>query len=301
MTITQHVQSLIILTTFTHNLIGTGTRRQDVTTIYPSPSIVFLSKSYSIYGVSALVISIIYCVFLALMMVQVYRESEFAKTLFIWMFIYNCLISEICLYLLFKPFQFYHQDINVGTVSQPNVVVCEIDSIKDTTENLFNVVIWSAMLLIIMHFVYMGAHVCLICFKCYESRMHFHRGRQHSVNLTENSGINDGTLRSDRRMNIAKLRQCVCKWSVIGIVIMLMMVFFLGLTIYATIVMIAAGTRSDDYDTRKLAMISVVTVLVFASLIDSPWVWFKVKRKYTGTQTMPHGHRPIAQYRRMDT
>ena len=234
----------------------------------------FLSKSYALYGISALVITIIYALFISLMLFQVARLPDFAKSLYIWIFIYNVLISEVCLYLLFKPFQYYHKDINVG---DDIIVTCEIDSIKDTMEIMFNWVIWIAMIFVFTHFLYMIVHLCSICYKCIDSKRHQNRGRQNSVNLILNNDINDGkNLYNYYKMTSVRAKTFCCKWSLIGFVIIFTMIFFLGLTIYATIIMIVAGTKTDDYDAKKLTMITIVTILIFSSLIDSPWMWRRI-------------------------
>ncbi len=238
-------------------------------------SMTFLSKSYRVYGITCIVICIIYAIFLSFMIFQVHRLPGFAKSLFVWIFIYNILVSEVCLYLLFKPFQYYHKDFRVG--ENNDIITCEIDSIKDTTERMFNWMIWISMLFVFMHFMYMVINVCVMCWKCIDSKRHQNRGRQHSVNLVLNNTINGGkNLYTYYKMSAVRAKQYCCKWSLIGIIIILTMIFFLALTIYATVVMIAAGSRSGDYNSGKSAMIIIVTVLIFSSLLDSPWIWLKI-------------------------
>ena len=66
-----------------------------------------------------------------------------SNSLMIYILIYNFLVSEICLYLMYKPFQYYHKRVEID---EDYNAVCEIDSMQNSTvKDLLTGCIWISL------------------------------------------------------------------------------------------------------------------------------------------------------------
>eukprot|EP01084_Bolivina_argentea_P032136 59445_1 len=232
----------------------------------------FFAKSYKAYGIWSIVTTGLYSLGLIGIMYYVYTTPSLAMILLRWILIYNILISEIFLYLLFKPFQYHHEELVVGINAKD--IVCDVNSISDTAANVISKTIFVSVGLMALHFIYIIYRICGYCYVCIRSHKYSNRMKQNSVDINDmEKQINYGT-HNDTWADFSMIKY-KCRWDLCGIVVGLLMGFFLGISIYATYKMIEAG--HDDLDQGKITIISFVMALIFLSLIDNPWLLIKMR------------------------
>merc|ERR1712129_601516 len=94
-----------------------------------------------------------------------------------------------------------------------------------------------------------------------------------------------------------KLMRHRCRWTFFGLIVVILMIFFLGVCVYATFKMIQAGHQ--QYDEWKINIIVCVMSLIFLSFVDNPWIYYKIKtiltkkRNKATNEVMLH---PVKQY-----
>eukprot|EP01084_Bolivina_argentea_P138650 244060_1 len=187
-----------------------------------------------------------------------------------WILIYNILISEICLYLLFKPFQFYRQDLIVGNNNKQ--IVCEINSIHNNTAEILTYTIWISIPLMLFHVMYILYRLCIYGHRWYVSYRNENRNRQESISLELNQQISYGSNNNYQHIEIKKYK---LRWGFCAILVLGLMLFFLSIGIYAMVVMIKVSYVR--FDTWKTAWIASTIVLLILSIFDNPWLFYKCK------------------------
>ena len=235
----------------------------------------FFVKDYTAYGIWSIVVTSLYSLAIMGVMYYVYSTPNIAIILLRWILIYNILVSEIFLYLLFKPFQYYHKDINIPNNAIKDEITCEINSIHDDAVDVISWTIFMSVGLMILHFGYILYRLCGYLKVCYKAYKTGNRLRQESVSLVEmKQQINYGTGNGHSFDFIIMKHRC--RWGLCGIIVGLLMMFFLCVSIYATYRMIEAGKQ--EFDDFKIIIISFVMTLIFLSLIDNPWILLKIKQ-----------------------
>ena len=158
------------------------------------------------------------------------------------------------------------------------------------------------LIIIFLHcLIYAGCHICYIIYKiffycriCIRSRKNEHRGRQQSIPIGQNDKIINGVDNKYYKLSSVEAKRYAIKWIIIGSTVLLMMLFFLCLSIYCTVAMIRAGVQSKgEYDAWKISRIYAVMILLGLSFFDSPLIWLKVYEKcISGKNTQDHDGPP---------
>ena len=223
-----------------------------------------------------------YALLLIIMVIQAIRAPTYSNPLMVYMLIYNFLISEICLYLIYKPFQYYHLNIMVlPDYDKHNHAICEIDSIQNSNvKELLSYSIWISFFLAACHVGYIIYKLIFYCKICIKSKRNENRGRQQSINIKNNYKIINGVDNKYYKLSSIEAKSYACKWFCIGGTVLCTMLFFLCLSIYCTVIMIKAGMKNKgEYDAWKKTIICIVMTLLFLSLFDSPLIWLKIYEK----------------------
>eukprot|EP01083_Nonionella_stella_P032257 88308_1 len=256
-------------------------------------SMFFFVKSYTAYGVWSIIVAVSYglCLIGSMYYLRVNANVDLMYILLRWILIYNILVSEVFLYLIFKPFQYHNKDLMVG--KNKKKIMCQVSSIRDVTSSVISVTIYLSIGLVLFHVIYIAYKVCLFCSHCIESYKRENRMKQVSVSISEmdhqiNYGSVDPNMFALCMIKYQQFRRNIC-----GIVVAVLMAFFLTVSIYATYRMIHVG--HEEYDESKVTVISLVMSLIFLSLIDSPWICSKIHifhccklEKESGTKDMHH-------------
>eukprot|EP01083_Nonionella_stella_P003110 8851_1 len=230
----------------------------------PITTLVFLVKSYQSYGVMGIALTVSYSIALLAVLIVSLGMPIVYMLIFRWILIYNVFVSEICLYLLFKPFQFYRKELFVG--DKRKQIICEINSIRDVTAQILTFTIWISVLCMLAHVLYVLYRFVRYCKRYFVSYTHQNRNRQESVSLTSNQKITYGTHIGGTH----KLR-----WGFCAVIVTLLMMFFLGIGMYAMTHMIIVSYQG--LDTWHVAWIVCTTLLLLLSICDNPWVFDKIR------------------------
>eukprot|EP01084_Bolivina_argentea_P089989 162225_1 len=110
-------------------------------------------KNYIIYGVAALICTILYIIFMiAAVIVNKENKSTSSAVIFI---IANVQMSSICAYCMIKPYQYYLETYEYGTIQ----FQCYKDSLNEDIEDILSLLVYCAVALVMMPFF-------LYCFRC---------------------------------------------------------------------------------------------------------------------------------------
>eukprot|EP01084_Bolivina_argentea_P125610 222533_1 len=237
-------------------------------------SMYMFAKSYTTYGNWALAMGLVY--FFA-MGILLWCFKDRYDTISIFIFIYNVVMAELCLYWLFKPHQYHRQTIDYETTTAE----CEVDLISSDAEDMLTIVIFTSFGLLFLQIIYCIGSCCKLCKKacCIWSQ-----GDNRRSTITSHLIDEDG--------NPAKCdKGCCCYylWMIIGVIVIIIMLCFAVLLCWAHFVMIDAAYKSDD-DKTKMVYIWIVNVFLLMSLLDifcfpfckqnvGWFIFFKVKTK----------------------
>eukprot|EP01084_Bolivina_argentea_P030581 56638_1 len=232
-------------------------------------SMIYFIKSYTAYGYIALALTTTYAAFNFLLIVLTCcGMRDMTLTFFRWTWIYNVGITEVCLYLMLKPFQY--KNIHNG--------FCQIDSISEFYENVLTYSILCSLALVTLQLLWVCGWIIYYIFKCVKSCKDHHRGRNVSVDLDINEqiqrGVGTGYIKLPRSSSDTNDKKVTCCGGFIGIITFLVMLCFLIL-----VIMIACKTLNPENEkNHKLLdkpLIYVVYVLLVLSLVDNPWLCTK--------------------------
>eukprot|EP01084_Bolivina_argentea_P179228 309723_1 len=248
----------------THWTSATGCTSKQVSII----SMFFFVKSYSVYAKFALSISIIYALFNLLFVVLTFY-TDMCQTFFRWLWVYNIFVTEACLYLMFKPFQY-------EKISFSTNIICRRDVISDVYEQILTYSIVCTLTIVTLHFIWIIGWIIYYIRRCIKSCHKHHRGRNVSVSMTENIQIQHGNAAHYIKLasNKGEYKKFACCWGCIGILVFFVMLFFLVL-----VIVIAAKTVRYPHKYKLLPeawMYYMVYIFLGFSLIDNPWILSKV-------------------------
>eukprot|EP01084_Bolivina_argentea_P050805 93426_1 len=126
----------------------------------------FVLKSYDAVGTAACVICGCYAALLLLFIILEWTSLKgSAGCFFRMMIIYNLMLSELCLYFLFKAYQYWAKEFN--DVGDNNILVtCPFASTNQWIRSWLIVMIIGAMILALMHAIFEIIDCCICCERC---------------------------------------------------------------------------------------------------------------------------------------
>ena len=135
-------------------------------------------KDYNTYAIWALFLFIPYCslLFFALILgicSLIFQNDVFESNIdYILQILslYNLLVSQMLLYLLYKPLQYNKQSVNVPiTGGDPKTIQCEISSIRKRFENFLDWIAFISFCAVIIQVLYTFIRIIICIIQCIKS------------------------------------------------------------------------------------------------------------------------------------
>eukprot|EP01084_Bolivina_argentea_P179229 309725_1 len=243
----------------------TGAHQENVSII----SMFFFLKSYSVYAKFALSISIIYAIFNLFFAVLAFYITDMCEIFFRWLWMYNIFVTEACLYLMFKPFQYEKKTYSISGQN----VICRRDVISKDWENILASSIIYTLTLVTIHWTWICGWIIWYICKYIKSCHKHNRGRNVSVSLVANKQMQHGNA-----THYIKLASNKRKSKRFAYVFISILVFFVMLVFVVLLIVIAAKTvrHQHRYQLLPTWMYYMVYIFLGFSLIDNPWIVSKI-------------------------
>eukprot|EP01084_Bolivina_argentea_P058452 106756_1 len=224
----------------------------------------YILKSYNAYSVASCIVCVLYVIAQIIMIIVENKWLSNVYTEFLkWIFIYNVILSEVCCYALFKPFQYWTNEMSIGGGLK---IKCQVDSIGKNMELALEYVI-------IVSGVFVAIHLILICFNCAWC------GCGCCCNQNELIDDNASTVSSyakiPKNCGCSKICELIQRmyWFISWFIIP-----FIALSAvcigYAIFQMMRSGLNSDYLDSVEVGLIAAAVSLSVLSTFDL-FIWFQ--------------------------
>eukprot|EP01084_Bolivina_argentea_P087614 158232_1 len=227
-------------------------------------SMKYMLKSYIGYSWASCIACAIYIIVLiAIIVVERKWMPNLYNELLKWIYIYNIFLSEVCLYALFKPFQYWTDEIHIG---EDKTIKCQVDAITEKMELVFEYIIIGAVAFVVIHLIIITINCisggCLCCSQ-------------------DDTIPDDASMVTVKHVELVDCCKCsiICDfiqkiyWFISWFIIFPFMALSAACIFYAISQMMYSGLKSDYLIWYHVIIIAVAIISATLSTFDL-FVWF---------------------------